>query len=135
MFFLQCFPVGFLTEKNILNKSQIGFLPNYRRTDHIFTLNTLIDNQININKSKLLSCFVDFKKAFDSIWHEGLLYKLLERGIGGKTYIIKSMYSNNTCAVKIGKKLTDFFQQSRGDKDAVLVRPSSIYTSMNWQKH
>ena len=95
----------FLTERNVLSKSQIGFLPNYRTTDHIFTLNTLIDNQINKNKSKIFSCFVDFKKAFDSIWHEGLLYKLLESGIGGKTYdIIKSMYTNTKCAVRIGKK-------------------------------
>ena len=26
---------------------------------------------------------VDFKKAFDSIWHQGLLYKLLKYNIGG----------------------------------------------------
>jgi hypothetical protein len=51
-------------------------------------------------------CFADFKKAFDSIWHEGLLYKLMESGVGGKTYGIKSMYTNNKCAVKIGKKHT-----------------------------
>ncbi len=35
--------VHFLTEHNVLSKSQIGFLPNYRTTDHIFTLHTLID--------------------------------------------------------------------------------------------
>jgi hypothetical protein len=39
------------------------------------------------------TCFVDLKKASDSIWHEGLLYKWMERCVGGKTYnIIKSMY-------------------------------------------
>ena len=122
----------FLTEKNVLSKSQIGFLPNYRTTDHIFTLNTLIDNQINRNKSKLYSCFVDFKKAFDSIWHEGLLYKLLESGIGGKTYdIIKSMYSNNTCAVRIGKKHTDFFQQSRGVRQGCSLSPTLFNIYIN----
>ena len=56
----------------------------------------------------VFSCFVDFKKAFDSIWHEGLLYKLIESGVGGKTYnIIKSMYTNKY-AVKIGKKHISF---------------------------
>lgn len=124
----------FLTENNVLSKSQIGFLPNYRTTDHIFTLSTLTDNQINKNKSKF-SCFVDFKKAFDSIWHEGLLYKLLESGVGGKTAdIIKSMYTNNKCAVKIGKKHTDFFPQSRGVRQGCRVQPSSTYTSMSWQR-
>ena len=115
----------FLTEKNVLSKSQIGFLPNYRTTDHIFTLNTLIDNQINKNKSKIFSCFVDFKKAFDSIWHEGLLYKLLESGIGGKTYdIIKSMYTNTKCAVRIGQKHTEFFHQKRGVRQGCSLSPT-----------
>ncbi len=96
--------VHFLTEHDVLSKSQIGFLPNYR-TDHIFTLHTLIDKYINQNKTKIFACFVDFQKAFDSIWHEGLLSKLIESGIGGKTYnIIKTMYSNNQCAIKIGNK-------------------------------
>jgi hypothetical protein len=76
-----------------------------RTTDHVFNLHPLIDNQTNQNKGKVFSCFVDFKKAFDSIWHEGLLYKLMESGVGGKTYnIIKSMYTNNKCAVKIGEE-------------------------------
>ena len=98
-----------------MQKSQIGFLPNYRASDHIFTLHTLIDQQLNQHKSKIFSCFVDFGKAFDSIWHEGLLLKILESGVGGKTYdVIKTMYKNNECAVKIGAKRTDFFPQKRG---------------------
>ena len=40
-------------------------------------------------------------------WHDGLLYKLVVSGVGGKTYdIIKSMNTNNKCAVKIDKKHT-----------------------------
>ena len=30
--------------------------------------------------------FVDFRKAFDSVWHEGLFYKLLKINIGGHFY-------------------------------------------------
>ena len=49
----------------------------------------------------------DLKKAFDSIWHEVLLYKLMESCVEGKIYdIIKSMYTNKRCAVKIGIKHT-----------------------------
>jgi hypothetical protein len=86
----------FLRENNILSKCQIGFLTNYSTTGHIFTPHTLIDKQINQNKSKVFSCFVDFKKAFDSIWHEGLLYKLWESGVGGENHIIKSLHTNKT---------------------------------------
>ena len=88
--------VHFLSEDNVLSKRQIGFVPNDRTTDHVFTQHTLINKQTIQNKGKVFSCFVDFKKALDSIWHEGLLYKLMESGIGGKIYdIIKSTYTNN----------------------------------------
>ncbi len=105
-----------------------------RTTDHIFTLHTLIDKYINQNKTKIFACFVDFQKAFDSIWHEGLLSKLLESGIGGNIYnIIKTMYSNNQCAIKIGNKRTEFFTQGQVWGRAVHYhRPSSISTLMNW---
>ena len=52
---------------------------------------------------KIFACLVDCKKACDSIWHTGLYYKLVESGVGGKVFdVIKSMYSNNKCSVKIG---------------------------------
>ena len=79
----------------------------------------------NQNKGNVFSCFVDFKKAFDSIWHEGLLYKLMGSSVGGKTYnIIKSMYTNNICAVKIGKKHTHFFPQGRGVRQGCSLIPT-----------
>lgn len=103
----------FLIEHNALCKNQIGFLPNHRTTDHIYTLHTLINKHLNYTRNgKIFACFIDFKKAFDSIWHTGLYYKLLETGVGGKVYdVIKSMYSNNKCRIKIGKKQTEVFTQ------------------------
>ncbi len=81
--------VNFLNEHNVLSPSQIGFLPNYRTTDHIYTLHTLINKHVKQTKNgKIFACFIDFKKAFDSIWHDGLYYKLLQSGVGGKVYDI-----------------------------------------------
>ena len=57
---------------NTLHPSQIGFVPGNRTSDHIFSLRTLIDKYVlNTTKGKLFGCFafVDFRKAFDSIWH------------------------------------------------------------------
>ena len=63
----------------------------------------------------IFTCFIDFKKAFDCLWHEGLNYRLLHCGIGDKMYdLVKSLYSENMCAFKIGHKQTDFFTQRRG---------------------
>ena len=122
----------FLRDKNVLSKCQIGFQPKYRTSDHIYTLHTLIDKQINQNKGKIFSCFVDFKKAFDSIWHEGLFLQLIQCGIGGKTYdIIKSMYTNNKFAVKIGNKHTEFLPQSRGVRQGCSLSPALFNIYIN----
>lgn len=59
--------LDFLIGQSVLTKSQIGFLPNDRTSDHIYTLNSLIDTHVNQIKNKIYSCFVYFEKAFDSI--------------------------------------------------------------------
>ncbi len=44
----------FLMKHNALSKCQIGFLPKCRTSDHIFTLQTLIDKYVHQNKEKSL---------------------------------------------------------------------------------
>ena len=84
--------LNFLNKHNVLSKSQIGFIPKHRTTDHIYILHTLIDKHVHQNYTKIYTCFIDLQKAFDSIWHTGLFFKDIESGVGGKAYdIIKSM--------------------------------------------
>ena len=107
-------------------------MPNHRTSDHIFTLTTLINTHVQQNNNKTYSCFVDFQKAFDSIWHSGLYYQLLKSGIGAKTYdLIKTMYSNNRCAIKIGNKRTNYFKQQRGVKQGCNMSPTLFNIYIN----
>ena len=69
---------------NILHNSQIGFLPNNRTADNVLTLRILVDKYAHYHQEKVYACFVDFRKAFDSVWHDGLFYKLLQLNVGGK---------------------------------------------------
>ena len=62
---------------NTIHKSQIGFLPNNRPADHVFTLWTLIGKYVHNHKEKIYPCFVDFKKAFEPVWRVALMHKLL----------------------------------------------------------
>ena len=86
----------FTKENNSLHPSQTGFLPGHRTADHILTLKSLVDKYVHQKTNgKIYTCFVDFKKAFDSVWHDGLLLKLLRNKIGGKFYsLIKNLYRN-----------------------------------------
>jgi len=88
-----------------------------RTTDHMFVLKTLIDKYVERNSKPLYACFVDFKSAFDTVWHQGLLYKLKAAGVGTKFYnIIQNMYSKTEVCVKIDNYRTDFFKSKLGVK-------------------
>jgi hypothetical protein len=56
-----------------LSNSLFGFRENYRTADRIFVLKSLINKYIHKNKKKIYACFVDLRKAFDSVWRETLL--------------------------------------------------------------
>ena len=70
-------------------------------------------------KENYIAFFLDFQKAFDSVWHNGLLYKLLDNKIAGKSYhFLADVYSRLKCPVKIGYKRTDCFTITKEyDKD------------------
>ena len=60
---------------NLLPKHQAGFRRFRSTCDPIFRLVNDISSAINDNK-RLATVLVDFKAAFDSVWHAGLLTKL-----------------------------------------------------------
>ena len=114
----------YFEENKILHNSQIGFLPENRTAEHVFTLRTLIDKYVHYHKEKVYACFVDFRKAFDSVWHEGLFYKLLKINIGGHFYnLIKTLYCSSTCSIRIGENKTRSFSYSRGVRQGCILSP------------
>ena len=92
---------------------------------------TLIDKYVNCHKTKVYACFVNFRKEFDSLWHDGLLYKLLQINVRGNFYkVIKSLYSNSTCSIRIGNNQTQPFQYTRGVLQGCISSHLLTYTLM-----
>ena len=70
----------------------------------------LIDKYVHCYKEKIYASFVDFRKAFGSVWHDGLLYKLSKINVQGKfDRLIKGLYTKCTCSVRIGNNKRDLF--------------------------
>ena len=98
------------SDKNsIVTDAQFGFKPGYGTTDAIFSLHTVISKVLS-SKKKLYCCFVNYRKAFDSVNRYKLLFKLARSGITGKLYgIIKSMYESLKSSVKFQCQFSQFF--------------------------
>ena len=81
-------------------------------------------------KEKVYACFVDFRKAFDSVWHEGLFYKLLMISIGGHFYnLIKTLYCSSTCSIRIGENKSRSFSYSRAVRQGCILRTFALIVS------
>ena len=103
-------------KEELIDLAQIGFKKESRTADHTFTLKSVVNKYVVDQKGKkLYACFVDFQKAFDSVWHKGLFRKLENMGINGNFLnLIKDIYRNTKCAVKINDKTTQLFNYSKG---------------------
>jgi hypothetical protein len=77
---------------NIICPERIGFSKGSRTSDHMFVLKTLIDKYTQQWSKHLYTCFVDFHKAFDTVWHIGLLYKLRHSGVSDLFYNVINKY-------------------------------------------
>ena len=80
--------VSFLNKCNVISEFQIGFKKGSRTADHMFILRHLIDLHVKQRKKDIFAAFIDFEKAFDTIWTDALLYKLLKTGIHRRMFKI-----------------------------------------------
>ena len=99
----------FIEKYDKISQNQAGFRKGFSTVGHIFALNMLI-NLIQNRRKKLFCAFIDLKRAFDTVWRDGLFYKLKLLDINGKCYnVVKSMYRNVKSCVSVNGKSSGFF--------------------------
>jgi hypothetical protein len=104
---------------------QAGFRPAHRTTDHIFTLQHLIDGECDRPKGRLYCCFVDFQKAFDTVPREILWARLASLGIDGHMLsTLQAMYAQVDACVKLGKYVSGTFPCLMGVKQGCPLSPT-----------
>ncbi len=124
--------INYLELNNTMSCFQGGFQKNKRTSDHIFVLKCIIE-QSKANKQPLFACFVDLRKAFDTVWRQGLLYKLLyQNNISFKyTRIIKNMYSDLHGMVKINGLISNNIPLTVGLRQGCNLSPALFNLYIN----
>ena len=60
--------------------------------------------------SKVYTCFLDVRKAFDQVWHDGLFYKLYNCDINRTILkVIMNLYTNMESCVKTQEHESEWF--------------------------
>src|SRR3984885_248866 len=107
---------------------QAGFRKDRSTVQHILALR-LIGEKARRKNIKIFNCFIDFKKAFDSI-DQSITWVAIESfGVDKRlTRLLKEINGNATAAVRIGSEKGNWFRTSRGTRQGDPISPSSFIT-------
>ena len=123
--------MSYLDKHSIISDKQIGFKKKARTSDHIFVINTLF-RKLSKMKKNIYLCFVDFRKAYDSVWREALMLKLLRTGIRGNFFgIIENMYHGCKSCIKTNGLLSRVFECETGVRQGDVLSPNLFNLYIN----
>ena len=110
--------------ETIIAEEQAGFRPGRSTTEQIFSLRILCERYLQ-HQQDLFHVFVDFKKAFDRVWHAALwstmkLYSI----IANLLKVIESLYSKATSAVYYNGSVGEWFRTTVGVRQGCLRSPT-----------
>ena len=120
-----------LANNNIMNKWQRAYLPRKEGWEH---LNNLWE-EVRLAKSskRFTTVFsLDVEKAFDTVWHDGLLYKLLRLGI--PPYLLRitaNFLQDRSIRIKCGTSLSAPVKLKAGTPQGSVLSPTlyNIYVN------
>ena len=74
---------NYISQNALLTPLQSGFIPGDSTTNQLVFLYNMFSEAVDSGK-EVRAIFCDISKAFDRVWHKGLLYKLKSFGITGR---------------------------------------------------
>lgn len=120
-----------IAKRKLINNTQFGFRPHHTTTHQIARIHAHITDQFNKNKSTAL-CLLDFEKAFDRVWTDGLIHKLHTQHF--PLHLIKLIHSylqNRTFKVKVQNSFSTVKSVKAGVPQGSVLAPTLfiLYTN------
>ncbi|KAL5271838.1 hypothetical protein ACHWQZ_G000142 [Mnemiopsis leidyi] len=104
--------------------NQLGFRKGAQCSDHILALNTVIEKYVKREKRRVFACFVDYRKAFDNVCRDAILFKLANMGLAGGFFkCIKYIYSSSSTRIKLIQKLSSAIDVTIGTEQGHPMSP------------
>ena len=89
-------PYAYLHTNNLINKNQSGFRPSDFTTNQLLYLLDEIHHAFDSTESlEVRTVILDISKAFDKVWHDGLIFKLEQNGTSGDLLKLFQNYLSN----------------------------------------
>ena len=98
----------------IIAEEQAGGRAGRSTTEQIFNLRILCEKYLQ-HQQNLYHVFIDFKKAFDKVWHAALLATMKKHNISTSLIqVIKNLYNKATNAVLFNSSIGDWLRTAVG---------------------
>ena len=114
---------NFLRDNLVISAHQSGFMPGDSTVNQLLLLYHELCLAIDEQK-EVRVIFLDISKAFDKVWHDGLLYKMKKNGITGNLfYWFRDYLSNRKQRVVINGKSSDWGNINAGVPQGSVLGP------------
>ena len=114
---------GFVEHFGLLDDEQEGFRRFRGTTDALLRLTQNIFNGFN-QKEHTAALFIDLEKAYDSVWREGLMFKLRKLGLTGRVWKwINSFLTSRHALISMGGKKGTCFATNIGLPQGSVLAP------------
>ena len=123
--------LNFLVSTNSITSLQSGFVPNDSTVNQLTSLYHTFCQALDEGK-EVRVVFCDISKAFDRVWHKGLLHKLESKGVSGPLLQWLSNYlSNRSQRVVINGTLSNSLQLQAGVRQGSILGPLLFIVFIN----
>ena len=111
---------------------QFGFQEGSGCIEASFTILETINYMLK-RGSKMFSCFLDVRKAFDTVWIDGLMYQLFsDLGVNGKLWFaIQGLYTDVKAWVLYSYALSREFEISQSTGQGRILAPFMYKVDIN----
>ena len=92
-------------------------------------MNAILDGRKVIHRN-IFACFIDFKKAFDSV-NRRMLWHKIEHNFGIKGQFLKALYEKVSICVKVNNEFSNWFDVDSGVKQGCVLSPTLLSMFIN----